>query len=105
MAVRIYEKVLELQNEVGEKRDQAQILCNLSLKYQILYERDKGKSYAEKAFNYQVRANALFEEIFKNKKHSDMASSYNNTGRLLLITKDIYNAIKYFEEARAIRDA
>lgn len=103
-ALRIYEDVLEMQKKVGDKRDQAQTLCNLSLEYQILYEIEMDKQYIEKAFDSQMQANVLFEEIFKNKKHPDMASSYNNTGRLLLITKDICSAIEYFEKAKVIRE-
>lgn len=105
-AIRIYENALELRKKCSNKRDIAQTLSNIALAYQKLYEEEGKQEWIKKSLEYQMNSNRLFEEIFSNicLKHANMASAYNNTGRLYYIQKNYSEAIKYFERARKIRE-
>lgn len=104
-AIRIYEKALELRKNSSNKRDIAQTLSNIALEYQILYEDEHKQEWINKSIAYQTASNKLFENIFAdiNLKHANMASAYNNTGRLYYIQKNFPEAIKYFNKALEIR--
>lgn len=105
-AIRIYENALELRRNSSNKRDIAQTLSNIALEYQILFESEGKQEWINKSLEYQMLSNRLFEEIFRNIhfKHANMASAYNNTGRMYYIQNNYSEAINYFEKARTIRE-
>ena len=104
-----YQMAYKIRKELGNKKAFAQTATSLALLYQGMWQEHKNpesreaEEMLEKSAFYQQDAIVIFENIFQEKLHPNLASAYNNMAELQNSLKKFEEAEYYFKKSESIR--